>query len=288
MLPLSTDHAPQRHGARGHDGSRRARRARGRRTRRRPELRDGGPRPVARPPARAPRMGPAAAARAPAAGSGRAAAGRPGGARRLRQDARCSASGPSAIAGRSHGSSSTSATTTAPACRRRSPARSRRSIPKARPAPSSSSSTICTCSQKPAALDALGAIVGNLGPEVTLALGSRSRLTLPIARFREQRLVMELGPRDLAMTRSEAALLLRLAGLELDRDGVETLLRRTEGWPAGLSLAALALGERTGRRRRTGSAARIGWSRTTSATRSSAASRRSSSSSCCERPCSTR
>ena len=57
---------------------------------------------------------------------------------------------------------------------------------------------------------------------------------------------MELGPRDLAMTRSEAATLLRLAGLELDRDGVETLVRRTEGCAAGLSLAALALGERTG------------------------------------------
>jgi LuxR family maltose regulon positive regulatory protein len=97
---------------------------------------------------------------------------------------------------------------------------------------------------KPAALDALGAIVGNLGPEVTLALASRSRLALPIARFREQRLVTELGPRDLAMTRSEAALLLKLVGLELDHDGVDTLLRRTEGWPAGLSLAALALGDR--------------------------------------------
>jgi LuxR family transcriptional regulator, maltose regulon positive regulatory protein len=97
---------------------------------------------------------------------------------------------------------------------------------------------------EPAALDALGTIVGNLGPEVTLALASRSRLALPIARFREQRLVTELGPRDLAMTRSEATLLLRLAGLELDRDGAETLLRRTEGWPAGLSLAALSVGER--------------------------------------------
>ena len=97
---------------------------------------------------------------------------------------------------------------------------------------------------EPAALDALGSIVANLGPEVTLALASRSRLALPIARFREQRLVTELGPRDLAMTRSEATLLLRLAGLELDRDGAETLLRRTEGWPAGLSLAALSVGER--------------------------------------------
>jgi len=97
---------------------------------------------------------------------------------------------------------------------------------------------------EPAALDAMGAIVGDLGPEVTLALASRSRVALPIARFREQRLVTELGPRDLAMTRSEATLLLRLAGLELDREGAETLLRRTEGWPAGLSLAALSVGER--------------------------------------------
>jgi LuxR family maltose regulon positive regulatory protein len=95
----------------------------------------------------------------------------------------------------------------------------------------------------PAALEALAVIVGDLAPEVTLALASRNRLPIPIARLREQRMVTELGPRDLAMTRSEAALLLRLAGLELDRDGVETLLHRTEGWPAGLSLAALALGE---------------------------------------------
>ena len=81
---------------------------------------------------------------------------------------------------------------------------------------------------------------------MTLALASRSRLALPIARLREQRLVTELGPRDLAMTRGEAASLLALAGLELDRAGVETLLRRTEGWPAGLSLAALALAEAPG------------------------------------------
>jgi LuxR family maltose regulon positive regulatory protein len=97
---------------------------------------------------------------------------------------------------------------------------------------------------EPEALDALGSIVGDVGPDVTLALASRSRLALPIARFREQRLVTELGPRDLAMSKSEAALLLTFAGLQLDRDGTETLLRRTEGWPAGLSLAALALGDR--------------------------------------------
>ena len=97
-----------------------------------------------------------------------------------------------------------------------------------------------------AALDALSAVVRDAGPELTVALASRSRIALPIARLREQRLVTELGPRELAMSRSEAATLLRLCGLELDRDGVETLLSRTEGWPAGLSLAALALGDRAG------------------------------------------
>jgi LuxR family maltose regulon positive regulatory protein len=94
------------------------------------------------------------------------------------------------------------------------------------------------------ALDALSAIASDAGPDLTVALASRSRLALPIARLREQRLVCELGPRELAMTRGEAASLLRLSGLDLDRDAVETLLARTEGWPAGLSLAALALGRR--------------------------------------------
>ena len=97
-----------------------------------------------------------------------------------------------------------------------------------------------------AALDALDAVVRDAGPELTVALASRSRIALPIARLREQRLVTEIGPRELAMSRGEAATLLRLCGLELDRDGVETLLSRTEGWPAGLSLAALALEDRAG------------------------------------------
>jgi LuxR family maltose regulon positive regulatory protein len=93
---------------------------------------------------------------------------------------------------------------------------------------------------EPTALDALAAVVRDAGPELTVALASRSRIALPIARLREQRLVTEIGPHELAMSRGEAGTLLRLCGLELDRDGVETLLSRTEGWPAGLSLAALA------------------------------------------------
>ena len=90
------------------------------------------------------------------------------------------------------------------------------------------------------ALDSLAAIAADAGPALTVALASRRRLALPIARLREQRLVREVGPRELAMTTDEAASLLGIAGLDLDSDAVATLLSRTEGWPAALSLAALA------------------------------------------------
>lgn len=43
------------------------------------------------------------------------------------------------------------------------------------------------------------------------------------------------------MTRGEATALLRLTGLELEAGDVTTLMQRTEGWAAGLYLAALSL-----------------------------------------------
>jgi len=93
------------------------------------------------------------------------------------------------------------------------------------------------------ALDALAAIANDLPPLARLAVASRRELALPVARMRAQRLVTELGSRDLAMTRAEAARLLADAGHRLDADTLDTLLQRTEGWPAGLALAALYLGE---------------------------------------------
>jgi LuxR family maltose regulon positive regulatory protein len=53
--------------------------------------------------------------------------------------------------------------------------------------------------------------------------------------------VLELTPRDFVMTRGEAAALLELAGADLAAADVDTLVRRTEGWPAGLYLAAVSL-----------------------------------------------
>ena len=51
------------------------------------------------------------------------------------------------------------------------------------------------------------------------------------------------APGSLMLSRAEAASLLRAAGVVLGEDEVAVLHERTEGWPAGLSLAALSLRE---------------------------------------------
>jgi LuxR family transcriptional regulator, maltose regulon positive regulatory protein len=77
----------------------------------------------------------------------------------------------------------------------------------------------------------------------TIALSSRSEPDLPIGRLRANRLLTEIRLPQLAMTTPQAQALLRLAGVDLDVDDVEPLVDRTEGWPAALYLAALALRE---------------------------------------------
>ena len=51
----------------------------------------------------------------------------------------------------------------------------------------------------------------------------------------------ELGPAELRLDDGEAELLLRAAGIELGEAEVTELTERTEGWPAGLYLAALSI-----------------------------------------------
>jgi LuxR family transcriptional regulator, maltose regulon positive regulatory protein len=76
-----------------------------------------------------------------------------------------------------------------------------------------------------------------------VALAARRPPALPIGRLRANRLVLDVGARDLAMTRLEAALLLDGAGQRLEAPQVDLLVERTQGWPAALYLAALALAE---------------------------------------------
>ena len=74
-------------------------------------------------------------------------------------------------------------------------------------------------------------------------LAGRAEPPLRIARLRAEGKILEIGPGDLSLTCEEASALLRNAGVTLGEDDVAELHRRTEGWPAGLYLAALYLRE---------------------------------------------
>ncbi len=51
----------------------------------------------------------------------------------------------------------------------------------------------------------------------------------------------EIGVADLRLDEQEARLLLEAAGVELDDGELSELTEQTEGWPAGLYLAALSM-----------------------------------------------
>ena len=76
-----------------------------------------------------------------------------------------------------------------------------------------------------------------------LVLAGRAEPPLRIARLRAEGRILEIGPGDLSFTRAEAASLLRNAEVAVGEDDVAELHRRTEGWAAGLYLAALYLRE---------------------------------------------
>jgi LuxR family maltose regulon positive regulatory protein len=74
-----------------------------------------------------------------------------------------------------------------------------------------------------------------------IALASRSTVPLPAARLRAQGGIVEVSAEDLAMGPLEASSLLEGAGVDSFQAGIQELVQRTEGWPAGLYLAALAM-----------------------------------------------
>ena len=76
-----------------------------------------------------------------------------------------------------------------------------------------------------------------------LAFAGRNEPPLRVARLRAEDRILEIGASDLSLTRDEASSLLRAAELALGREDLTELHRRTEGWPAGLYLAALCVRE---------------------------------------------
>ena len=85
-------------------------------------------------------------------------------------------------------------------------------------------------------------LLGHLPPGLHLVLASRADPPLPLARLRGRGQLAELRATELRFTSEEAAALLReAAGPGLPNAVAAALAARTEGWAAGLQLAALSL-----------------------------------------------
>ena len=90
--------------------------------------------------------------------------------------------------------------------------------------------------------ESLAFLLEHLPPGLRLVVASRSDPPLPLARPRAGGQLAELRAGELRFTAEEAAVLLREAtGAGLPGPEVAALAARTEGWAAGLQLAALSL-----------------------------------------------
>ena len=94
----------------------------------------------------------------------------------------------------------------------------------------------------PTVLNGLDYVLRNTGPGLRLVVAARMDPPLPLHRYRLAGELTEIGASDLAFTVAEAGLLLAQHGRTLPASSLECLTRRTEGWAAGLRLAALSMG----------------------------------------------
>ncbi|MDR3470538.1 MAG: LuxR C-terminal-related transcriptional regulator [Devosia sp.] len=90
--------------------------------------------------------------------------------------------------------------------------------------------------------DALAFLVEHLPPQLHLVIATREDPALPLARLRARGELTELRAADLRFTQSEAAgFLNQVMDLDLSAEEITALEARTEGWIAGLQLAAISL-----------------------------------------------
>jgi LuxR family transcriptional regulator, maltose regulon positive regulatory protein len=96
--------------------------------------------------------------------------------------------------------------------------------------------------------EAVASLLDHLPPQVGVAITTRADPPLPLSRLRARGELLEVRAADLRFTAEEAEVFLnRVMGLGLEPAQVAALENRTEGWAAGLQLAALsARGHATG------------------------------------------
>ncbi|NTU78387.1 MAG: hypothetical protein HGA45_03130 [Chloroflexales bacterium] len=94
----------------------------------------------------------------------------------------------------------------------------------------------------PAVDQALAFLIEHLPPQLHLVIATREDPHLPLARLRARSQLTELRATDLRFTPAEAAAFLtQVMGLNLADSDIAALETRTEGWIAGLQLAAISM-----------------------------------------------
>ena len=90
--------------------------------------------------------------------------------------------------------------------------------------------------------EALAFLLEHLPPQMHLVIATREDPHLPLARLRARGQLTELRAADLRFTSAEAAgFLNEVMGLNLSEEDIAALEARTEGWIAGLQLAAISM-----------------------------------------------
>ena len=133
----------------------------------------------------------------------------------------------------------------------------------------------------PAVLSGLDLIIRHAPGTLRLVLSARQPPALQLARLRVSGELADIGGADLACTADEADAYFAMLGIDVDQGARDELLRRTQGWMAGLRLAAMrAHSTRSPARRSPTWSATSPSSPTTCGTRCSASSRRRPGCSC--------
>jgi LuxR family maltose regulon positive regulatory protein len=90
-------------------------------------------------------------------------------------------------------------------------------------------------------IDGLAYVLRNAAPGLHLVISSRMDPLLPLHRYRLAGELTEIRADDLAFNLPESTVVMAQHGITLSAEGLERIVARTEGWPAGVRLAALSL-----------------------------------------------
>ncbi|MEW2583718.1 LuxR C-terminal-related transcriptional regulator [Streptomyces virginiae] len=95
--------------------------------------------------------------------------------------------------------------------------------------------------QPPAMTEGLDFVLRHAAGGLRIVLTSRTDSLLPLHRYRAAGEIAEIRHADLKFTHADAEALLGEHRLDISPSGIRLLMRRTEGWAAGVRLCALAM-----------------------------------------------